>query len=57
MPNNETPSKRKPVIDQLVQEAITKLDGVIQAHKELELELKPIKESLNKIAMDPHKPR
>jgi hypothetical protein len=57
MPNNETPSKRKPVIDQLAKEAITKLDGVIQAHKELELELKPVKDSLNKIAMDPHKPR
>lgn len=55
MPNNETPSKRKPIIDELAKKAITDLNNFIQAHKELELELKPVKESLNKIALDPHK--
>jgi len=57
MPNNDTPSKRKPIIDDLAKKAIADLDQVIKANSNLELDLQPVKDSLIKIASDPHRPK
>ena len=57
MPNNDTPSKRKAGIDTLANQAIADLKKFTDKHPELDLELKPVKDSLEKIALDPHRPK
>jgi len=52
MPNNETPSKTR--IDPLAKQALADLKKVTDAHPELDLNLKSVKDSLEKIATDPH---
>jgi len=57
MPNNDTPCKRKPGIDKLAKDAEAQVDKVIAPQPNLALDLKPVKDSLAKIASDPHRPK
>ena len=54
MPNDTKPCKNKPTIDGLAKDAKAKVDKVIEARPDLELELQPVSDSLSKIASDPH---
>jgi len=53
MPNNQPPAKGR--IDAEANKAKADLKKVTDAHPELELDLKRIKDSLTAIAMDNHK--
>ena len=52
MPNNQPPAKTR--IDERANKALADLKKVTDAHPELHLNLKSVKESLEKIATDPH---
>ncbi len=52
MPNNQPPAKTR--IDERANKALADLKKVTDAHPELDLNLKSVKESLEKIATDPH---
>lgn len=54
MPNDKKTKPCKDRIDQHANKAKTELDKIIQANPNLALELKPVKDSLEKIASDPH---
>jgi hypothetical protein len=53
MPNNQPPAKAR--IDAEANKAKADLKKVTDAHPELELDLKSVKDSLTAIAMDNHK--
>jgi len=52
MPNNQPPAKTR--IDERANKALADLKEVTDAHPELDLNLKSVKDSLEKIASDPH---
>jgi len=52
MPNNQPPAKTR--IDERANKALADLKEVTDAHPELDLNLKSVKDSLEKIATDPH---
>jgi hypothetical protein len=52
MPNNQPPAKTR--IDERANKALADLKKVTDAHPELDLNLKSVKDSLEKIATDPH---
>ena len=53
MPNNQPPAKTR--IDERANKALADLKKVTDVHPELDLNLKSVKDSLEKIASDPHK--
>jgi hypothetical protein len=53
MPNNQPASKTR--IDPLAKQALADLKKVTDANPDLELKLKSVKDSLDKIALDPHR--
>ena len=52
---NDNDSEPKTRIEAKAKKALADLKKVTDAHPELDLELKSVKDSLNMIAMDPHK--
>ena len=52
MPNNQPAAKTR--IDAQADKALADLKKVTDAHPELDLNLKSVKDSLEKIASDPH---
>jgi hypothetical protein len=52
MPNNQESAKAR--IDKDAKQAIADLKKITDKHPELDLELKPVKETLDRIASDPH---
>jgi hypothetical protein len=55
MPNNQESAKAR--IDKDAKQAIADLKKVTDKHPELNLELRPVKDSLEKIASDTHRAR
>jgi hypothetical protein len=53
MPNNQPPAKTR--IDERANKALADLKKVTDAHPELDLNLKSVKDNLTAIAMDNHR--